>query len=108
MESTPEYFKTNIKVLGILDIVECYPWSGSKKEFPRRDKRQGKMSASVRLMQDGIFVDCEWGGSYAGQATDLYTLSEDGKMLTMKTVIFFKEANEQCEYTNVFLREEKS
>lgn len=105
MESTTEYFKTIVKAGGILDIVECFPWSGEKKEFPRRDKRRGKMSASVRLMQDGIFVDCEWGGPYAGKATDEYTLSEDGTKLIMKTVLFFHEANEQCEYTNVFVRE---
>lgn len=41
IEDNPEYFQTNIKAGGIMDVVEQYPWTGEQKQHSRRDKRAG-------------------------------------------------------------------
>lgn len=53
IDDNPEYFQTNIKAGGIMDVVERYPWTGEEKQHSRRDKRPGHHTGRVVLTYKG-------------------------------------------------------
>ena len=47
IEDNPQFFQTNIKAGGIMDVVERYPWTGEEKQHSRRDKRAGHHNGRI-------------------------------------------------------------
>lgn len=53
IEDTDDHFKTVIKAGGIMDVVECYPWTGEVLTHGRRDKRKGVHTGRVLRTPEG-------------------------------------------------------
>lgn len=53
IDDTKEHFKTVIKAGGIMDVVECYPWTGEQCTHSRRDKRWGLHKGGVVRTAEG-------------------------------------------------------
>lgn len=53
LQDNEEYFETNLKAGGILDVIERYPWTGEPVQHTRRDKRSGRHTAYVTRTEDG-------------------------------------------------------
>ena len=64
--SSEAYFATTLKAGGILDVRERYPWSGAQVEHSRRDKRRGKHSGRVSLVEVAEAGGDEGGNSGGG------------------------------------------
>lgn len=58
IEDNSEYFQTNIKAGGIMDMVERYPWSGQEKQHSRRDKQGGHHFGKIVKTDKGPSIQC--------------------------------------------------
>lgn len=118
------YFATTLKAGGILDVRERYPWSGAKVEHSRRDKRRGKHSGRVSLVEveeggdeqeEGERNDGEkgkrlhprisvtWSDPHGGECTDTFVLSRSGRKMTQLSELVVR-GKEVVRYKTVFTR----
>lgn len=105
VEDTEGYFKTVLKAGGVLDVVEKYPWDGSKVVHSRRDKRFGKHTGMVRRAERGPEIYVEWDDPYGGTCSDVFEVSPDGRVLTVHTDMYITNKQLRCQYKSVYKRE---
>ncbi|KAK9813996.1 hypothetical protein WJX73_008539 [Symbiochloris irregularis] len=103
IEDTDESFRTAAKVAGIIDLVEHYPWEQWVKH-PRRDKRRGQHTGRVHRSDHGATIEYSWPPPLGGSGTDDYTLSEDGRTLTVTTSMHIPSIDRRCSYRTVYHR----
>jgi hypothetical protein len=108
-DETDEHFKTVMKAGGLMDVVECYPWTGETVAHPRRDKRRGKHHARVYRIESGEFagapvIEATWNEPLGGVCSDTFVLSTDGNTLTQVTEMKLTESGKSCKYKTVFRR----
>ncbi|BDA46897.1 hypothetical protein COCOBI_09-3500 [Coccomyxa sp. Obi] len=104
VEDTEEYIKTTLKAGGLMDVVECYPWSGEIVKHKRRDKRKGHHLGRVVRTEKGPCIEVTWENPYGGDGTDTFVLSEDGLTLTQITDMTIRDTGERCHYRTVYRR----
>lgn len=123
------HFATTLKAGGILDVRERYPWSGARVEHSRRDKRRGKHSGSVSLVevaeeaevgggddeQEGESngggkekrlhprISVTWSDPHGGECTDTFVLSRSGRRMTQLSELAVR-GKEVVRYRTVFTR----
>ena len=116
------HFATTLKAGGVLDVRERYPWSGAAVEHSRRDKRRGRHSGRVSLVEveaegegEGAKapeegpkrlhprISVTWDDPLGGECTDTFVLSPCGRKLTQLSVLSVR-GKEAVRYKTVFAR----
>ena len=126
---TEAHFATTLKAGGILDVRERYPWSGAQVQHSRRDKRRGRHSGRVSLVEapevGGVGVGVgggaegegapeepkrlhpritvTWDDPLGGECTDTFVLSRCGRILTQLSVLRVR-GREAVVYKTVYTR----
>lgn len=108
IEDTPKHFKTRLKAGGVLDVLECYPWTGEEILHSRRDKRKGVHKGCVSSTTEGPCINVSWENPFGGTCSDTFALSEDELTLTVKTKMHIRDSGRSCTYNSVYSRIHKS
>jgi hypothetical protein len=86
-----------------LNVREVYPTNGEGRRHLRRDMRGGGALGRCTVTPAGISLVLEWEDPLAGTEDMLFTLSDDNRTLTVRSVVTLR-SGPSCTYSTVYRR----
>jgi hypothetical protein len=86
-----------------LNVREVYPTSGEGRRHMRRDMRGGGALGRCTVTPAGISLALEWEDPLAGTEDMLFSLSDDNRTLTVRSVVTLR-SGPSCVYNTVYRR----
>lgn len=104
LQETDDYFMTNLKAGGLMDVVEKYPWVGEEVAHPRRDKRRGQHLGRVVRTTEGPSIEVRWDDPHGGECRDTFILSSNGHALEQRTEMRITQTGRSTRYVTRYQR----